>query len=47
MIQPPERGRIGETAPLDRAAGESIDQFREQVIAKKGGGKGYKGSGNH
>lgn len=29
------------------SAGESIDQFREQVIAKKGGGKGLKGLGNH
>lgn len=36
------------TPPMKkRREGESIDQFREQVIAKKGGGKGYKGSGNH
>lgn len=36
------------TPPMKkRREGESIDQFREQVIAKKGGGKGHKGAGNH
>jgi len=30
-----------------KSAGESIDQFREQVIAKGGKGKGKGGAGNH